>query len=46
MARNKLSLENQLLGVTNALKNPNTPKQFREGLKKRLQQLKKAVSKK
>ncbi len=35
MARNKLSLKDQLRGVKAALKSKRTPPQFRDGLQKR-----------
>lgn len=39
MARNKLSLADQLRGVKAALKSKRTPPQFREGLRKRKAEL-------
>jgi hypothetical protein len=41
MTRNKLSLEDQLRGVSAALKSKKTPPQFREGLRRRKMELQK-----
>lgn len=43
MARHKLSLKEQLRGVEHALRSRRTPKQFREGLRKRKKQLERAL---
>jgi hypothetical protein len=45
MARRKLSIEEQLVGVTAALKSPKTPPQLKPGLKRRKQTLEKALGK-
>ena len=45
MARHKLSLKEQLRGVEHALRSRRTPKQFREGLRKRKKQLERALGK-
>jgi len=41
MARNKLSLDDQLRGVKAALKSKKTPPQFRDGLRRRKAELQK-----
>jgi len=46
MAYRRLTPEQQLKGVTAALKSPRTPKQLREGLRKRAKQLRKQIDKK
>jgi hypothetical protein len=46
VAFRKLTLEKQLKGVNAALKNRRTPKQLKEGLKKRAKQLRKQIDKK
>ncbi len=38
--RHTLSKAEQIRGIAKALKNPRTPKQFREGMRKRLAKLK------
>ncbi len=43
MARHKLSLKEQLLGVEKALRKRRLPKQLREGLRKRKAQLERAL---
>jgi hypothetical protein len=43
MARNKLSLEDQLRGVKAALKSKKTPPQFRDGLRRRKAELQKQI---
>jgi hypothetical protein len=43
MARKKLSLEDQLRGVKAALKSKRTPPQFRDGLRRRKEELQKKI---
>jgi hypothetical protein len=43
MARNKLSLDDQLRGVKAALKSKKTPPQFRDGLRRREAELQKQL---
>jgi hypothetical protein len=43
MARNKLSLADQLRGVKAALKSKKTPPQFRDGLRRRKAELQKQL---
>jgi hypothetical protein len=45
MARRTLSLEDQLRGVTAALRSRRTPRQLREGLQKRKETLEKVLGK-
>lgn len=45
MARRKLSLEDQLRGVEAAIRSPRTPRQLREGLRRRMEALEKALGK-
>jgi hypothetical protein len=45
MARRKLSIEEQLVGVTAALKSPRTPPQLKQGLKRRKEALEKTLGK-
>ncbi len=45
MARHKLTLREQLRGVERALRSRRTPKQFREGLRKRKAQLERKLRK-
>jgi len=45
MARRKLSISEQLVGVTKALKSPRTPPQLKPGLKNRKHELEKALGK-
>jgi hypothetical protein len=44
MPRRKLTLEDQLKGVTNALSSPKTPKQLRPGLEKRAEALRQEIA--
>lgn len=45
MARRKLSVEEQLVGVKAALKSPRTPPQLRAGLKRRKEALERTLGK-